>query len=96
MGQHSTAEYRLIMTVLTAVCLVGAASAVLPAVELMAGIVVGVLFGLLALAGLAYVGREIRRALLFRAEMRALDRRDAARQNPVIPRAVPDVRGGQR
>jgi hypothetical protein len=95
MGQHSTAEYRLIMTVLAAVCLIGAASAVLPAVELVAGIGVGVLLGLLALAGLAYVAREIRRELLFRAEMRALDRRDAARRNPGIPPAFPAVGGGR-
>ena len=96
MGQHSTADYRLIMTGLTAVCLVGAASAVLPVVELVAGITVGVLLGLLTLAGLAYAGREVRRELLFRAEMRALDRRDAARQNPGIAPAFPAVGGGRR
>jgi len=96
MGQHSTTEYRLIMTVIGVVCLVGAASAVVPAVELVAGMAVGVLLGLLALAGLAYAGREVRRELMFRAEMRALDRRDAARQNPGVSRAIPVAGGGRR
>ena len=79
MGQHSATEYRLIMGMLTTVCLIGAASAVSPLVEHAADVGIAVLFGLLVLAGLAYAGRELLRELRFRAEMRALDRRDAAR-----------------
>lgn len=50
-----------------------------PVVEDVAGLVFAVLLGPGALAVAGYVGREVRRELLFRAEMRALDRRDAAR-----------------
>jgi len=76
---HQGAEYRLIMTVICGVCALGPLSAAFPIVEHCANIGFGVLAGLLALSGLGYVGREVRRELLFRAEMRALDHRDAAR-----------------
>lgn len=93
MGQHSASEYRLTMGVLSAVCVIGAASAVFPLVEHAAGVGFGVLFGLLVLAGLVYVGRELLRDLRFRAEMRALDRRDAARLTQPAP-AAPQRSGG--
>lgn len=72
------AEFRLIMLVICGVCALGPLSAAFPVVEHYAGIGFGALAVLLALAGLGYVGREVRRELLFRAEMRALDRRDVA------------------
>lgn len=95
MSGHRDAEYRLIMGVICGVCALGPLSAVFPLVEHVAGVGVGVLFGLLALAGLCYVGREVRRELLFRAEMRALDRRDAARHRASAPPVVPAAGGGR-
>lgn len=76
---HEGVEFRLIMLVICGMCALGPLSAAFPVVEQYAGIGVGALAVLLALASLGYVGREVRRELLFRAEMRALDRRDAAR-----------------
>lgn len=93
---HEGAEYRLIMLVICGVCALGPLSAAFPIVEHYASIGFGVLAGLLALAGLAFVGREVRRELLFRAEMRALDRRDAARQHATVAPAVHRANGGRR
>ena len=96
MWTHTGTEYRRIMGVISAVCLLGAASAVSPAVEHAAGVGFGVLFGLLALVGLAYAGREMVRELRFRAEMRALDRRDASRLTRPASAARPRSGGALR
>lgn len=93
---HEGAEYRRIMTVICGVCALGPLSAAFPIVEHYAGIGFSVLAGLLALTGLGYGGREVRRELLFRAEMRALDRRDAARQNMPRTAAAHCGTGGRR
>lgn len=60
-GSHSHAEYRLIMTGLSAVCAFGAVSSVVPAVEhaVTVGLVVLVLLGLLV-AGLRLLARWVR------------------------------------
>jgi len=60
-GSHSRAEYRLIMTGLSAVCAVGALSSIVPAVEhaITVGLVVLGLLGLLV-AGLRLLARWVR------------------------------------
>ena len=60
-GPHSRTEYRLIMTVISAVCALGAVSAVVPAVEhtVTVGLVVLGLVGLLV-AGLRLLARWLR------------------------------------
>jgi len=93
MGGHRGTEYRLIMLVICGVCALGPLSAAFPIVEHYANIGFGFL---LVLAGLAYVGREIRRELRIRAKLRALDRRDTARQNRTVVTAVHRANGGRR
>lgn len=60
-GSHSRAEYRAIMTGLSAVCAVGALSSIVPAVEdpITVGLVVLGLLGLLV-AGLRRLARWLR------------------------------------
>ncbi|WP_298797284.1 hypothetical protein [Pseudonocardia sp. 73-21] len=72
-------ELNVITAVVVGFCALGLTSSIWPAVEHTAGITFGVIFGLGGLAVLGYIVREVRRELLFRAEMRAFDRRDAAR-----------------
>lgn len=72
-------ELNALTAVIAGICAVGVASSMSPPVEHIANVVVGFVVGLLVLGVLGYIGREVRRELLFRAEMRAFDRRDAAR-----------------
>ncbi len=79
-------EYRAIMTGVYLLCGLACASGIWPLVE---RITTAAFVALLALSGLAvagYLGRELVRELRFRAEMRALDRRDAT--------CAPDARIG--
>lgn len=89
---HQGAEYRLIMTVLCGVCALGPLSAAFPIVEHYANIGFG---ALLALAGLASGVRALRRELRIRAKLRALDRRDPARQNQTVATGVHPANGGR-
>ncbi len=93
MGGHRGTEYRLSMTVLCGVCALGPLSAAFPIVEHYANIGFGLL---LAIGGLAWVVRAVRRELRIRAKLRALDRRDPARQNRIVVAAVHPVNGGRR
>lgn len=88
-------ELNVITAVIVGFCALGLASSIWPAVEYTASVAFGLVFGLGGLAVLGYIVREVRRELLFRAEMRAFDRRDAARAaaSEHIPSAVG---GGQR
>lgn len=72
-------ELNVITAVIVGLCALGLASSIWPAVEHTANVAFGLIFGLGGLLVLGYVVREVRRELLFRAEMRAFDRRDAAR-----------------
>lgn len=72
-------EYAAIMSVLFKLCALGAASGIWPAVDRLAWLGFGLLFALGGLAVAGYLARELWRELAFRAEMRALDRRDARR-----------------
>lgn len=69
-----TCEYRLIMAGLTVLCVLAAASAVWPVIDV---VMTAGLLGALALGVAGYWGRELLRECRFRAEMRALDARDA-------------------
>ncbi len=93
MGGHRGTEYRLIMLMICGVCALGPLGAAFPIVEHYANIGFGLL---LALAGLAYVVRAVRRELRIRAKLRALDRRDPARHNQTVATAVRPANGGQR
>ena len=85
-------ELNVITAVIVGFCALGLASSIWPAVEHTASVAFGVIFGLGGLAVLFYVIREVRRELLFRAEMRAFDRRDAARA--AASEHTPSVVGG--
>jgi hypothetical protein len=75
------AELRLIMTGIAAVCGLAAGSAVWPVLD---AVMTAGLLGALGLAVAGYLGRELVRELRFRADMRALDARDAARAAATI------------
>jgi hypothetical protein len=74
-------EYRVIMRVLGGFCVLGAASGIWPAVDRLAWLGVGLLVALGGLSVAGYLVRELWRELAFRAEMQALDRRDAAERS---------------
>lgn len=89
-------ELRAIMTVIVGLCALGVASSASPAVDHIAGVGVGVLFGLGALLVAAHVGREMWRELRFRLDMRAPNRRDAARLTTPAPADPRTVSGDRR
>ncbi|MBW0116495.1 hypothetical protein [Pseudonocardia abyssalis] len=92
MGGHRGTEYRLIMLVICGVCALGPLSAAFPIVEHYANIGLGLL---LAIGGLAWVFRAVRREVRIRARLRALDGRDPARQNQTAVAAVHPANGGR-
>jgi hypothetical protein len=72
----STSDYRLIMTAVSVVCGLAVLCSVWPALDVW---LTALLLGSLGVPVAGYLGREAVREMRFRRDMRALDRRDAAR-----------------
>lgn len=75
------AEFRLLMIGISALAMLGMLTAIFPVVNFWASVFFGVLFGLGGLAVIVHWVRVALQELRFRAEMRELDRINAARRN---------------